>query len=351
MWFLKYINKELFEEVGPEGGGFSQEEIALRLRSPEGTEFPEQIKSEENQAEGSENEFKPSAEWDIFKSDADFKLPEGLSKENEQDLIKTHIAKKYGFEAPKLHPLSQQIEAMAKENPNITLNDLVNTVNDKFVDVSKMSVDEKIAFDLYNKFGRYDETTNPSGLTQEEVAEEISKMSKIQKLETARAVDSNVETYNQKLLSDYQEQQKAEYAKNYDTIIANINTSVEDIKKSVIGLNSIYGIEMNAEKQNGYLEEFKHFITPDKETGIRPLDKFFQDDINLYKLFVLGVKNSGEDTIVSLLTQGRENAKEALFTKLGITPTFSSNQRGNEQGLTEEQKKFLLGRPEGYNQQ
>ena len=214
-----------------------------------------------------------------------------------------------------------------------------------------MSVDEKIAFDLYNKFGRYDETTNPSGLTQEEVAEEISKMSKIQKLETARAVDSNVETYNQKLLSDYQEQQKAEYARNYDTIIANINTSVEDIKKSVIGLNSIYGIEMNADKQNGYLEEFKHFITPDKETGIRPLDKFLQDDINLYKLFVLGVKNSGEDTIVSLLTQGRENAKEALFTKLGITPTFSSNQRSNDQGFTEEQKKFLLSKPEGYNQQ
>lgn len=350
----------LNEEANDGGnGGFNQstatpEEIAARLSSPEGgfiepikvedkTETEEQ-KAEREALEQQKNEnskaFTESPIWSVFKSDEGFTMPENLTAENEQELMKPFIAKKFGFESqPELHPLAKQIQDMSVTNPNLTINDLVNEISEKFVDVSKMTVDEKIAFDLRARYGVYDEEKNPEGLTEDDIKEHIAKLTKIEKQEAAKIIEQNINEYNKKLTDEYQAKNKELFEKEYEGIVAKTKEHISKLKIELSKVDSVFGVPVNQELHSKYLEEFERIVIPDKETGQRGIEEILSNDVLLYKAWLIMAK-FGEDKVIEMMTKGRENAKEELLKKLEITPNFSS---GNS-------REFVSGKEVNYEE-
>lgn len=349
----------LNDEVNDGGaGGFVQatatpEEIAARLSSPEGG-FTEPVKVEDKtetneqktarealeQQNKKPEAFTESPIWNVFKADEGFVMPENMTAENEQELMKPFIAKKFGFEAqPELHPLAKQIQDMAATNPNLTINDLVNEVTEQFVDASKMTVDEKISFDLYARYGVYDEEKNPDGLTEDDIKEHIAKLTKIEKQEAAKIIEQNINEYNKKLTDDYQEKNKEIFEKEYENIVAKTKEHISKLKIDLSKVDSVFGVPVNQELHSKYLEEFERIVIPDKATGQRGLDEILSNDILLYKAWLIMTK-FGEDKVIEMITKGRENAKEELLKKLEITPSFSS---GNS-------REFVSGKEVNYEE-
>lgn len=338
---FKYILQNVADngEGGKTGySSYSPEEIAARLSAPEGF-----FKEEDDKDGVDTKEVHParvdnvdpdnpaqahvaSPMWDILKSDEGFVMPEGITSENEQELLRTHIAKKFGFDrGPELHPLARQVQEMAATNPNITISDIVNTVSEQYVDASRMSVDDKITFDLFARYGEYDAEKNPDGLTEEDIKEHISKMTKIEKQEAANIIERNINEYNSKLLEEYRQQNQQKYEERYENDVKHIKGAVDKLRIELSKVDSIYGVPVNQEQHKQWLEEFERIVTPDKATGARGLDEILSNDILLYKTYVIMAK-FGEDKVIEIMTKGRESAKEELLKKFEITPNFTGTQ-------------------------
>jgi len=328
-----YYNVATGDEGGTGAMSYTPEEIAARLSVPEGS-F---VEDDDKDGEGKKEPDKPAGDdkpspvhvaspmWDVLKSDEGFTMPEEITAENEQELLKTYVAKKFGFDTqPQLHPLAKQVQDMAAANPSITINDIVNTVSEQYVDPSKMSVDEKITFDLFARYGVYDAEKNPDGLSDEDVAEHIAKMTKIEKQEAAKIIEKNISDYNNRLTEEYKQQNLEQYQKQYEQDVVQIKTAVSKLKNELSKVDSIYGVPVSQEQHNQWLEEFERIVTPDKTTGERGLDSILSNDILLYKTYVIMAK-FGEEKVIEIMTKGRESAKEELLKKFEITPNFTGN--------------------------
>jgi hypothetical protein len=358
MHYLKYLYP-LLDEVGSSTAGGDDNtaaDIAAKLSSPDNGDSDEpdndsddddssNTKDDKNKPPVVADDFKPSPIWDVFKSNAEFKLPEGLNKDNESELLEAQLKAKYGSSNEDLHPLAKQINELAKQNPNLSINDLVNDVQSDFIDISKMSVEERISFHLKNIYGDYDEENNKDGMTDDDIKEYIGKLTKVEKNELSRQIEESVNAYNQKIIADYEEKQKESFAANYDKVIAENEKFVTEIKNKISSVDKIFGIPVSQEDHEAYLEEFKQFITPNKETGIRNIDLVLSDDVNLYKIFVALVKN-GEGKVLETITKGRESTKEELFKKLGISPNFSSSRDKSDRMDDPESIVNALSQPE-----
>lgn len=329
-------------------GGFATEEL-LRLEAPDG-EYTEPIKvekaAEDAAASAVEEVYTPSPLWDSFKDLEGFKMPENITAETENDLLRPFVAQKFGLEKPVLHPLAQQIQDLTATNPNLTINDLVTNVSEQYVDVSKFSIDEKIAFDLKTRYGVYDSEKNPSGLTDDDILQEIGRMTKIQKQDAALVIDENIKNYNDNLVKEYKEKQSATYEAQYNQMLSETKSELNTLKESLSKVDSIYGIPVNQETHDQFLAEFERVVIPNKETGERLIDDILSDNMTLYKMFVM-VSKFGEEKVIETITKGREGGKEALLKSLGITPNFSGvGARKTGQSLDFEAELKLLEQSE-----
>ena len=359
------MNKEylmLMNQEGGEGGSGAANVMADELRRlslPDGVEMPDNTQGEGDEPdkgdEGSNGagnasqqstEYTPSKDWNLVKDIEGFEMPKDINAENEKELLKQFIAKKYGIEtsAPELHPLARQIQDMAKDNPEISINDLVNTVSQQYVDASKMTVDQKIEFHLYNRYGEYDETENPEGLTSDDIKDYISKLTKIEKNDLAKAIEININDYNKSLTEEFKANQQKEFESNYNTIIETLNKHYSKLEQDLSVVDTVYGIPVNQDEHKVYIEEFKKLTIPDKATGLRGIDEILSNDVTLYKMFLLATK-FGEDKVMELITKGKESGKEELMKKLKITPTSTGTRSREHEPNSREAEIALLTRP------
>ena len=140
-----YMQQEEVQEPG--GASDITPDLVARLTSPEGSYVPP-VKSDDDVIPPAPTpttppvEHTPSPMWDIFKSEEGFVMPEAITAENELELLKPFVEKKFGFEAPTLHPLAKQIQELSIQNPNITINDIVNDMSSRYIDSKEMDADD-----------------------------------------------------------------------------------------------------------------------------------------------------------------------------------------------------------------
>ena len=191
--------------------------------------------------------------WDIFKSEEGFVMPEAITAENELELLKPFVEKKFGFEAPTLHPLAKQIQELSIQNPNITINDIVNDMSSRYIDSTQMDADDLIRFDLLARHGAYDEEKNKNGFTEDDIKEYIAKMTKVEKLEASRNIKSGIDSYNESIKAEYDKELEVKREEQMNTIIQNVKTGVSALQKDVVNLNSVFGVPVNQEQHKVYL--------------------------------------------------------------------------------------------------
>ena len=115
--------------------------------------------------------FKPSPYWDMVKDVDGFEMPAEVNAENEMDLLKPLVMKKFQIEAPdptpiteKIHPYAARVLEIVESNPEASITDIAKQLSDATVDYTSMSPDELIRHDILGKrYGAYNPQTNPDG--------------------------------------------------------------------------------------------------------------------------------------------------------------------------------------------
>lgn len=352
-----FMNEETQE--GVQGAAMTEEDIATRLGAPEGAVIePKETEAgvtEEptNDQNGGKSDFKPSSYWDIVKDVEGFEMPTEVTAENENELLRPYIAKKFGIEVPEpqkledtIHPVAKKVQDMLNENPDLTVVDIAKELSSDVIDTSKMTEDQLIRMDIVDRFGIYDEEKNPEGFTEEEIEESIEKMSRLDKKRNALLIKEAVEARNATKQKEYTLVAEAQREKAYNEYLETVEKTSSKLLAELKDTTDIYGVKISQSDLNDYIKEFKEFLKPDKATGERKLDQWLSNDQKLFKLFILDVMQ-GEDSMKELITQGRESAKEEILSRLKLTPPKKGTQGTRLNMQDPETLRLKLGSPEG----
>lgn len=322
-------------EDGEGGGGGGQqtltpEQIRERVAATDGTftdVVPPVVKPADQNNPPAGGEFTQSPFWDAVKDVEGFVMPEAITAENEQELLRPYLAKKFNLHVEpvqetvpvELHPYAKKVQEMVAANPDLTLVDITKQLGSEIIDPSKMSSDELIRIDLFERNGHYDEATNPEGLTDQDVNDYIDSLSKIDKKQRGDLIRESIINRNKQKEEEFRQAQTAAEEQAFTSYVGELNKNLEDLFAKLNNTSDIYGVKLSQTELNDYFEEFKEFVTPDKTTKTRKMDAWLSDNLTLFKLYVMSVQQ-GEDSFRELLTQGRESAKEDIFKKLRIQP-------------------------------
>ena len=342
----------LMEEAGKEGaGGGTGPTLEERLAAPPGTYDDDYVDNAGGQQNNPNNNepYVPNPFWSTLKDVEGFEMPESITAENEFELMRPFLEKKLNVQ-PKidLHPLAQSVQALVTEKPDMTIEEIMENINPVAFDPSKMSNDDLVRSNYIRKFGLYDETTNPDGLTEEDILSEIQNMSKINKLSLAKEERETLISERDARLNELQ-------GKTIQTFEQGIQQANEAIEKSIpillaeVGKNTdIYGIKFSQPELSSYMEEYKQFLTPDPKTGLSKFGEWLSNDLNIFQTWLLQVK-IGESNMKEILTEAREGSKAKIFEALKLTPVIPGGQ-GNPRNLTDPndpEVKRRLNAPDG----
>lgn len=348
----------LCEEAGHESGApaMSDEEIAARMAAPDGgytehIDHPDSGPAPEPTpgADPEPQTFTPNAAWDMVKDVEGFAMPEGLTEETEMEQLRPWVAKKFGIvqaQPVELSPVVKMVNDYVQANPEATIDDVFKGMNMEVQDYSKMSDEDVIKADFFKKYGRYDETNNPNGLTDEDVQSEIDGMSKITKLTQARNIreahDADIAKQVEQQAIKVNEARESAYMQK----IKDIDNFSQKILADLTKTNDISGIKISQADLPNIIDEFKKFVTPDKATGQSKINEMLSDDVNVFNAWFL-LAHYGPDGIKELITRGREDAKESILTKIGLTAPKGGYQGKAFKSLSEEDIVARLSAPDG----
>ena len=351
----------LLEEAGHEGSPMvmSAEELDARMGALEGQYIPpvpdenkpDEQKPDEDKPEDQNTPpaYTPNAAWELVKDVDGFAMPENLTAETEMEALRPFIAKKFGIETPapvELSPVVKMVNDYVLANPTATADDVFKNFTVDVQDYSKMSDDDVIKADFFAKYGRYDETTNPKGLTDEDVQTEIDGMSKIAKLTQAtnirQAHDADISKKVEARTAQAVEAQEAAY----NAKIADIDKFSQKMLAELTKTNDISGIKFSQTDLPNIIDEFKKFVTPDKATGQSKINEMLSDDVNVFNAWYL-LAHYGPEAIKEMITRGREDAKESILQKIGLTAPKGGYQGKPFKSLSDDDVLERMKAPDG----
>lgn len=321
--------------------------VEQRLSAPEGT-FVEPIIAITPTNE--EPIFTPSTLWDYVKDVEGFVMPEGITKDNENELLKPFVSKKLGWadstqQEVVIHPYAKKVLSIIEQRPEATLTDIAKELGSEIIDISKMGVNELIRMDILDSYGVKSDT-NPDGFTEEEIDESIEGMNALQKRQNADLIRQKYELKNKAKQDEYENISKQAFEEQLNNYLEDLNKVETKLFAEMNNVSDIYGIKISQTDLKDYISEFKDFMTPDTTTGIRKWDTWLSNDQTAFKLFVMSVMK-GEGTIKELITQEREAGKEDILQRLGLTKPIQGSQGNRVNPLDAKTIEYALSHPDG----
>lgn len=249
---------------------------------------------ENSKGNDDDDEFQPDERWETLKTflpddkKEDFKVPEDVTKDNEEEKLKDAYKKvlvgesdgdQNGNQKPEgVSPIAYLLQQeMQDKGENFNISEWANTVA-KASDVEsikKQSADELIAEKYYAKYGKKSED-NPDGLEQSDVEEELKNMTKISKRELGE------EIRNEKLKNAEKFQGTMEYQKpepvTEDQVQSQLDKILSELQKDEKPI-TLAGLDISKAIQENKSEIVKQ-LTPG-EKGYAPIDEALQSDPSL----------------------------------------------------------------------
>ena len=337
----------------------TKEQYQQRLLEPEGT-YPEDQEIEIIDGDGGQGgdggqAFTPSPYWDLYKTKlpeeqrANFKLPENISAENEQQLLDDHFKTIYGTQMnpddilKDIPPLAKEIIEAAKD-PQFNPNEFINK-KATIVSAANMSGDDLVYRRYVNKIGIKNEQ-NPNGLSEEEIRAEIAKMNPLDKKvienEERAAIQQEIEKQIGKGNNDPAAMQKAIETHN-SQISTFADTYFSDKRANPEKARTIAGVELSeAEFQAARTEFINDFSVKDGKAKIAEL--LLNNDEAMAKAYLF---LKYEDKISQALTRKFNDGKNFVFDKLGFNPTDKGGNYHQNEGMSQEEMIIRLNLPEG----
>lgn len=307
-------------------------DVDARLAAPEG-QFVEPVAPEppadpDAPDGGTPPAFTPSPMWDVVGDVDGFVRPEAITAETEMEQLKPFLAKKFGFEVPApvvLDPITQKVQDYLTAKPGSTFEDVVKDLSMQTINYKGMSDEDLIRTNLFEKYGRYDETTAPDGLSDEDVDEELRNMGKIAKKNQASMIRESYEAKNTALEVERQQTLQAQVEEAYTQKVQEVENISKILLADLSKNNELSSLNISQTDLPRIMDEFKDFALPNKETGLSKLNEWLSNDQNIFSTWLLAVKY-GQPGLKELITREKESTKENIFNILKITPSLQGNQ-------------------------
>lgn len=296
--------------------------------APDGTVAPETTKEEPKEPtpppEG--GEWKPSPLWDDLKSNVEgFEMPE-VTKENEEKVLKDLLVK-HGLAEPakpeepskpdnKINDPEYEAYLQWKQtNPTGSLEDFVaaKTAQQKILSLNGAEFMKEA---LYLEYGKYDEKTNPNGLTEEQVDDYVNA------LEENKTLPMEV-IKRKRDLTAKQQQAPTQPEGRSEEAVQVLQDSIEKMIEAHSDEVDVFGTKLSkaeVEKVNNYIKDISK---PDDKGEIK-LVKLLDDDNTLWRF--LAFSFLGEEKIKGKVFEAKDSAKEEIFKRLGLTPKIDGKQ-------------------------
>lgn len=182
-------------------------------------------------------------------------------------------------------------------------------------DYTKLSDEEFLIALFHQDLGKSE--NNPDGLSIEEIKEDISRMSKIQKKELARA--RREEILNKREQYQIAEANRIEQLreKQYDEINSKKSIMAQNVVNQHKHVKDFYGIEVSMEEKAQFDRDFLEMIKINKDTGTHKIAEMLNDDAVFYKTAYFLWK--GEKGLKGYISDLKENVKKNIEEKLNPT--------------------------------
>lgn len=222
----------------------------------------------------------------------------------------------------KLSPMARFIlENEGKEGFDIA--EFANSITVK--DVSKIPADEVISTYMYETYGKYDAENNPDGITDEDIKQELDKMTKIERKELERKAREFIAENKGKSLNEYASKLDALQKQQFQNIIESQKKNAERIVNGSSKVNEVFGITMTDDEKKAFNEVFPSMIIPREDTGMAPLLEMIYslDDEGLYKLtYALWAT---EDKFKKYISTIKSGTKKKIMEMLNTPKSRSAN--------------------------
>ena len=291
----------------------------------------------------------------------DYKIPEVIKTGKKED--GTELTKKEKFEIlageisrytsytgdPQIDSIVSNIISSSKD-PNFNLNSFLQDVNKNFVQPANMSVDDKVKEYFKINYGKKGEN-DTTGMTDEQIQEEIKGLKNYEKVKFAREFDGMV---NESLSRREQAHQI-----QYNTTIEEAYKKVVDEDKKLLDIyttklknsNNVDGIELSEADHKLFMEDAPKFFEKKVKKDERGYN-YVTSDVQevLYDILASPEKSMAlmpflwmykNKKLGSYASQLKEGVKKTIEDKLNPNPVITeSSYAGNEFNLN----RFLEGK-------
>lgn len=265
---------------------------------------------------------------DIFSNNS-FVDEEGIEQEKKVESKEDSVEQKEEFAKQSQAEAENEIIKETKSNTLVDISELPDDMKDYYLASKEEGFDKEKYYEQKQRennilnlsdvdfmknyyksnYGKSEE--KPTGLTDEEIAEDISKMSRLQlKAESEKLRGQLVEYLNTKKTERLSKIPSSKYdSKEYLERIENTITKNKEVK-------NVFGLDISDAK--GQVDEaFRQYNKLNPETGKTPLQEMLEDDDMRYN--VVALINTSK-LAKGKLSEMKEKIKSDIIKKLGIEP-------------------------------
>ena len=263
-------------------------------------------------------DFKPSGYWDKVKTsyekdagEGTFKIPEGLTADNEHEKFIEFLQNNLEPSTDKLHPFAKDVLEASKD-PNF---DPDNFVQSKVKQKTYLDLPSK---DFMKQHLKAIAERDKTGWTDEDIETHINNKDKIQLDAEANSLKSQYKE-SESRQSEVQNKERAskldEEYKKIETKRANDISSLIERNKSV---DEYFGVKFSEAEKTEFHKWLPDMLSVDKKTGSYPLMDYLRSDDNLMKIAAIVFKT--EKGMKDYLSEVKEGKVSDLMKKLKLTP-------------------------------
>jgi len=263
-------------------------------------------------------EFTPNPIWDAIKTSYEkqvgentFKMPEGITKENEHEVLLDFFRENVERDTSKLHPFVKEV-LQASEDENF---DPEQFLQSKIAQKSYLDLPSEEFMKLHLKSLS---ERDKKGWTDEDIDNHIKGKDKIQ-------LDAEVGTLKEQY-REYEKQQsevrktelKTKRDTELNTLLEKRNNDINSLIEKNKTVNDFYGITFGEAELKDFHKWLPDMLSINKETLSYPLADYLQSDDNLLKVAAIVYKT--EKGMRDYLSDLKEGTKSDLMAKLRLTP-------------------------------
>lgn len=220
----------------------------------------------------------------------------------------------------------------SSKDPNFNLDNFISEVGKSNINISNMSLDDKVFEYFKIEYGKKDDK-DTTGLTTEQISEEIKGLKNYEKVTIAREFD--------KIVNDNLSRQEQIHQKQYNDNLNTIYKKVADEDKKLLDIyitkvktsNNIDGIELSEADHKLFMEDAPKFFGKKVKKDERGYD-YVTSDVQETLMDILASPEKSmslmpflwmykNKKLGSYSSQLKEQVKKTIETKLGITPTIT----------------------------